>query len=326
MKLAAGILVLLAARVPVAAAPAPVVYADDGITIRAAVAEAGSTAIHLGDPLTLIVEAVFDPEEVQIESLDGDWFRRAFADSAAFSLYRTGKPVSSPAGRGDVRLTMQWQFQVVGCPPDTGHCPGAKRYELPLAGVAYRLVSASEPGAASRAARFKPWPGSLAVVPSIRFDPEGDTGIGAVIAGGAWPAPEEPERTGVAASTAMLALGGILLGAGFVAGKRRRPAPRISQVHRNSRWERAVRQLEGGTLEDAAWSDLFRRCLTWYCLDELGRNPCEWLHADAGPTPDAHMNECRKLFNEILGETGVETDRRGALLERFARATGGRIL
>lgn len=325
MKLVVGILVVLAGRVPDAGAVAPIVYVDDRIAVRAAVAEAGTTAMHVGDTLTLVVEAVFDPDEVQVERLDEDWFRRAFAEVAALSLYRSGEQVTASDGRNRVRLTMQWQFQVVACPQEAGHCPGPKHYELPLASVAYRLVSAADSGAASRSARFRPWPGSLTVVPSIRFDAEGDTEIGTVIAGGAWPDPKRPDRTNTAA-TGILILGGILLGSGFIAGKRRRPAPRAAQLHRNSRWERAAVQLEDDTLEDEVWSDLLRRCITWYCLDELRCNPFEWLRADAGRTADDLTAECRDLFHDVLAETGVDVARRSAFRARFARATGGRLV
>lgn len=323
MKLRLGISLLIVASAHAARAAAPVVYADDNITVRAAVAEVGAAAVHVGDTLTLVVELAFDPDEVQVEALNGDWFGRTFADVAPVALYRTGEPSTEPNGRGGVRLTMQWQFQIVGCPPGLGHCPGAKRYELPLAGVAYRLVSAEDRAAANRSARFTPWPDSITVAPSIAFDPAGDTGIDASIPGGAWPAPKTLERPG-AVGAALLAAGGILLVSGLVAGsrRRRRPGGRSPHAHRDSRWERAALRLADDTLDDDAWSDLLRRCLAWYCLDELGRNPVEWLREGAGPPPEPHAADCRTLFLDVLSETGIEAGRRGTFRVRFARVTG----
>lgn len=326
MKFVAGscVLLLLGWQVPVTEAAAPIVYADDSITVHAAVAEAGTEAIHLGDALTLIVEAVFDPDEVQVERLDEEWFRRTFSVAGALALYGSGNPVTASEGGNRIRLTMQWQFQVVGCPHEAGHCPGLKYYELPLASVAYRLASATEPGAGNRSARFRPWPGSLTVLPSIRFETDGHTAIGTAIAGGAWPEPKRADHPHTA-SAALLLLGGVLLGSGLIAGRRRRPMPRASQLHRNSRWERAAMQLEDDTLDDEAWSDLLRRCLTWYCLDELGRNPFEWLRADPGRAPDALTVECRELFYDVLAEPRIDAARRSTFRARFTRATARRI-
>lgn len=321
MKHLAGFLLLAAAWPHTSWAVAPIVYADDHVTVRAEVAEAGSAAVHLGDTLTLVVELAFDPDEVQVETLDESWFRRTFADVAPVSLYRSGQPETAPVSSGGMRLAMHWQFQIVGCPPGLDHCPGAKRYELPLASVAYRLLATGDRVAANRSARFIPWPQSLTVAPSIAFDPEGDTAVDAVIPGGAWPAPKMLERSYMVGGV-MLAAGGIVLASGFVTGRRRRTPEASARLARpDSRCEQAALRLADATLEDEAWSDLLRRCLAWYCLDELGCNPAAWLHG-AGPPPESHAAECRALFLDVLAETGIGAARRDAFRARFARVTG----
>lgn len=316
------VLVLLAAAAAASRAAAPVVYQDDHVEIGAAVVEAGVTAMHLGDELTLVVEAAFDPDNVQVESLGADWFRRVFAGLEAVVLKASAEPQIVAVGRGESRLVARFQFQVVRCPPDLVNCPGTKRYELPLASLEYRLTSASG-AAAERSARFTPWPGRIDLVPAVAFEPAGSIAIADVIPGGAWPSPRSGTDA-MAIDTMMIAAGALLLGAGFVAG-RRRERPHLSGRHapRDRRWQRAARRLEEPALADDAWSDQLRRCITWYCQDELGRNPVEWLRSGAA-TGDPALDACRSLYLDVLAEEGIAPDRRESFRERWAQVTGSR--
>lgn len=320
MLLRVLVLVHLLAGMTAAHAGVPVVYADDHIEIGAAVAEAGAVPMHLGEPLTLVVEASFDPEVVQVESLGADWFRRTFAELRAVSLLAAHAPVTLEGGKRRVRIVSRFQFQLIGCPPDLAHCPGAKRFELPLANIAYRLSSGA--AASERSARFTPWPGRIDVVPAIPFEPADSIALEHVIPGGAWPAPRTMERR-AGAGAAMGLAGALLLVTAVVAGRRRGSGPSSPGRHAASvsRWERAALELADPALADDTWADLLRRCITWYCQDELGRNPVEWVRAaDAGG--DAMMADCRALYLDVLAEERIEKERRESFLGRWARVTG----
>ncbi len=314
------LLVLLAVPATVSRAAVPIVYADDQIEIGAAVLEAGVTAMHLGDELTLVVEATFDPDTVQVESLGADWFRRAFAELGAVTLNASDEPQTRKVGRGEAKLVARYHFQVVGCPPGLADCAGTKRYELPLVSLAYRLTSGTG-AAAERSARFTPWPGRIDLAPAVVFEPAGSKAIADVIPGGAWPSPR-PGPNATAADTVMIAAGVLLLGAGLVAGRRRRERPSLPGRHslRDSRWQRAARELAEPALGDDAWSDQLRRCITWYCQDELGRNPVEWLRSGAA-TDDPAVVACRSLYLDVLAEEGIAPDRRESFRNRWAQVT-----
>ena len=73
-------------------------------------------------------------------------------------------------------------------------------------------------------------------------------------------------------------------------------------------------------MPDDEWSDLLRRCVTWYCMDELGRNPYAWLGAAAGgaDTPAA----AREFFLDVLQQESIDPSRRADYLDRLLGVTG----
>lgn len=315
---------LIWASAPVVAA-LPTVYEDAHVVVHAAVVEAGNEPMHIGDSLTLSVEIAFDREQVQVEAPDGDWFQRSFSSLPGVRLYRSDPMTRMTDAAGRARLAMRWHFQIVDCPEAMPNCPGLKAYELPLMTIAYRISGAAGSEAA-RSTRFTPWPGTITLAPAIAFEAGAEADLAAVLPGGAWP---EPKHAGgaAAAGPVLFAAGGLLLASGLVVGNHRRlrlqAAPRR---HRPvSRFERAAVRLQRPDLSDEEWSDLLRRCVTWYCADELSLNPLDWLRENASHAAydERRTAACRALFLDVLAETGVERERRDAYLERFYAVTGG---
>ncbi|MGH8167809.1 MAG: hypothetical protein ACREQ1_11250, partial [Woeseiaceae bacterium] len=200
-----------------------------------------------------------------------------------------------------------------------------KTYDLPLMTIAYRINAASGSEAA-RSARFTPWPGSVTLVPAIPFEAGAEAELDAVLPGGAWPEPK-PADGGAVAGPVLLAAGGLLLAGGFVAGRQRRFRPQAAtkRHHPASRFERAAVRLQQADLSDEEWSDLLRRCVTWYCVDELSTNPLDWLREPVtyARRDNNDTTACRALFLDVLAESGVEKKRRDAYLRRFHAVTGG---
>jgi hypothetical protein len=316
---------LIWASAPVVAAM-PAVYRDAHVVVHAAVIEAGNEPMHIGDPLTLEVEVAFDREQVQVEAPDSDWFQRAFSSLPSVRLYRSEPMTRATDAAGRSRLAMRWQFQIVDCPEAMANCPGLKAYDLPVMTIAYRLRGSASGSGASRSARFAPWPGTITLVPAIAFEAGADADLAAVLPGAAWPKPKRASG-GIAAGPVLLATGGLLIAGGFVVGKRRRRRPQAAARRHLpvGRFERAAVGLEQSNLSDEEWADLLRRCVTWYCVDEMSINPFDWLREEVSHATLDHgsASACRALFLDVLAETGVERGRRDAYLNRFHAVTGG---
>ena len=125
LRLAVIALALAATNVS-ANAPAPIVFEDNYVTVHAGLLEAGSKAVHLGDPLSLVIEVVFDARQVQIENLDDDVFQRVFSAIPSIRLYAPAIVKTQEESGDSVRVTGYWRFQVLACPDDMTHCPGPR--------------------------------------------------------------------------------------------------------------------------------------------------------------------------------------------------------
>lgn len=314
---------LLATSGAATAQSGPTVYQDNYISVRAKIAEAGIQPVHIGDALSLYIEVVFDARQVQIENLDDDVFQRAFAGTPNIRLYEAGVIDTQTDSADQVRVMGHWRLQILDCPADMGNCPGNKSYELPTMTISYQLTDTAGSSADVRSARFRPWPGTIAVAAAIAVMPQAGTEISDILPGGAF---AEPEPAGNAASiTALLLTAGTLLFAlGFIATMRPQHSERVGiRPHRiDTRWENALVRLRDDSLVDAEWSDLLRRCLTWYCVDELGRNPYTWLGAAASDAADQETSAARDFFLDVLHEESTERDKRGEYLNKLLELTG----
>jgi len=316
---------LLPAAAPAFAQSAPTVYEDEYVTVRAGIVEAGRQPVHPGDAVSLVIDVVFDARQVQIENLGDELFQRAFAGSPSMRLYAPGVSETANEPGERVRVRGQWRLQILDCPADMPSCPGAKAYELPIMTISYQLAGGAAGGTDSRSARFRPWPGTLAVASAIAVMPTAGTELTDVLPGGAF-APPEPVAQASAASTLLLAAGALLFATGFFATLRQRHPQRmpVRHHHNDTRWEHAFARLRDDSVPDDEWSDLLRRCLTWYCIDELGRNPYSWLGAAASDAARsaAGASATRDFFLDVLRQENIAREERSAYLDRLQRLTG----
>jgi hypothetical protein len=88
-----------------------------------------------------------------------------------------------------------------------------------------------------------------------------------------------------------------------------RPSP--EPASNANRWQQALAGLQNQDLPDDRWADLLRRCASWYCIDELGRNP---------HTPLA--TEFDRFFADLLNEASISAGSRSDFLGRFLNITG----
>jgi len=317
-----GILLLLSMLlVTPAYAGVPVVYEDEHVVVRAGVKQAGARALHIGDPLDLLVEVEFDPARVQVENLDDDFFQRAFAASPAFRLYRPVSLAAIEAGGGRLRLAASWTFNVLACPAGMSSCAGEKHYELPIITLGYQL-NAGNTGGDGRAARFRPWPERLSLAPALALADDSDPALADALPGGAWP--DALALSSASTTAAVLAgVGLLLLVASTLEAFRRDHGhlPTVRLHHKATRWEHCLAGLGETGLADDEWSDLLRRGVNWYCLDELGTNPCTWLASASAPT-DAAEKAWRAFFVEVLEQRGVSAQDRADYLRRFRHLAG----
>lgn len=313
-------LVLLQAGTAPADPVVPVVHQDEFLTISAGVPEVGTRPVHVGDPLSLLVEVEFDAARLRIEALDAAWFQRAFADRAAFKLQSDPVLARTEAAGGHTTIRGSWTFQILACPMGLQQCAGNKSYELPLIDVAYQLVNESGEAMNDKSVRLRPWPGTLAVTPALNVATGSPDEFAGAFPGGAYQEalPVESRR----GSALLAAMAGVLmLGAGIRGSRRRktRPAAALPAARTLTRWQAVLARLRTEALSDDEWADTMRRCITWYCLDEKSTNPCAWLENGAldaalAPAPLAGLHA---LYSDILHEDAVAPPRRQTWIDRF---------
>ncbi len=299
----------------------PIVYEDDYVTVHAGLSESGSSAVHLGDPLSLVITVVFDAGQVQVENLDDKIFQRAFSDSPSIQLHSSATVTTEQDSDGRVRATGKWRLQVLGCPDDLVTCPGFRSYELPIMSVAYQLVGDAGTSADGRAARFRPWPGRIDVAPAVAIVPESGATINDILPGGAYDSQQPLGEIAPSRLLLFVAATILLLTAFFARARGHRPQTRTSRpIDSNSRWEQTLVRLSNDALSDAEFSDLLRRSITWYCLDELGQNPYTWLgeSVDLANTPPG----VHELFMDVLQQQAIGPGRRTHYRDLLFSATG----
>jgi len=296
-----------------AAQSVPQVYQDEYVAIRSGVAEIGLRPIHLGDALSFIIELEFDGSQVRVESLDEDFFLRTFASSENISMH--GSPLITHEDRGErhIMLRASWPFQILGCPDGLADCRGDKHYQLPVITISYQLIDDAAAVVNDKSVRFRPRPGSLAVVSALA-SPHGPAGeFLDYFPGGAHPDVLLVEGRRAASLAAIIA-GVLLLVVGFNnRSPQHMPAQRAAQSHAPAnRWEHALASLRNDSMPDDQWADLLRRCASWYCLDELGLNP----HQESA-------TEFGRFFAELSELESIGSDQRAEHLGRFIRLSSG---
>ena len=328
-RLLALVLSCVAIPVTAAALPAvPVVYQDEHVLVRAGLVETGSQAIHLGDAVSLVVDVEFDAGTVRVETPDDEWFQRALAGVAGIRLYETVAIAEETTKDTRVRIASQWRVQVLDCPADMLSCPGSKSYELPFMTLSYQLAGGTADRIDSRSARFRPWPGRLDVASSIALQPRQGATLTDILPGGAHP-PVLADPGASAAGMWLVAGGALLLLASALRtlGQEAQPARAARGTQpADTRWQHALAATGDAALTPEERSDVLRRAVTWYCLDELDVNPFAWLGpggADAAPA-DATLTGWRELFLDVLGQHSVDAADAKRLADRFEQLGASR--
>lgn len=303
----------LAVSVPAWSDPqVPVVYRDDYVTINAGIVDASRGLLRAGDVLTMDVAIRFDPDITRISELDDDFFVRTFADHSAFQLLGRGNDSAILRRGTEAVLQHRWQFQVLACPDDSGQCPGARQYELPVMLIDYDVTSSPGGRPSQRSARLRPWPEVLTLISAFPDRLPEDAELDNWVPAGAMPLPASATTSGTVAVIS-LAAGGFLLLLVFLRSGRRPGALTAPPAAPVERWQVAAVSLADADLSDVEWIDRYRRSLVWYLLDRKGINPYSRL---APPT----ATDAQRLLEEVSTLTVV--DARQPWLDRLHLAVG----
>jgi hypothetical protein len=280
------------------------VYRDESLVIGAGLTSGGSRVIHFGDELVLAVRVAFDPARVAVGALDASLFESAWPPAAGPYLASVHAERQTDTGPLPERRLALFRFQILACPEsDLPTCPGDRHYAVPEFSLAVEDIGTGT----LRHVRFQPVPESLTVMPSIQLDQENQLfPFQVYFPNGGYPQPlAGRDGTRASLATAGIALafltGGLLMWP-FRKRTDRTAAPAVP------RWRReldALKKTDGS--DDARYLDHLRRCLVWYCNDELAIDPFVWLDLaeraeDAGEAAedDTSLTALRKLFTELL--------------------------
>ncbi len=286
------------------------VYRDDSITVRAGLQGSSSQHVHFGDVLILVIAVSYDPDSVSIQELDAALFTSAWpADNGAQLMdWQVRRDATSESQKERLRAT--YRFQILGCPDDdTPTCPGDRTYALPEFVLGVEDLNASDD--VTRSIRFRPWPETLTVSTTLQTDEEDQLfPFETYFPAGGYPDPlvgEDRIRTSVvtAGITLALLMGGLIMWP-FRSRTQEKTAADMP------RWQLQLQILrEADTTDDAHYLDALRRCLVWYCNDELQLDPFVWLDLaepgdDAGDAAgddsgdDRRHFDLRSLFIDLL--------------------------
>ena len=320
---------MLAAMLPSAARAqdlAAEVYRDDMLTIDAGIIGGGSQVIHFGDALTLAVAVTYDPNRVALEDLDETVFTSAWPPDSGPYLLAAAFDRGSAQGLRSQRVMASFRFQFLDCPDEgTPTCPGDRVYTVPAFTLAYVDLESAEP----RTLTFQPTPQALTVMTTIQRDEENQLfPFEVYFPNGGYPDPlTGKDGTRVSLLTAGLALA-ILTGGIFMWPFRSRNEASASEAE--PRWRTQLKALRhADSADEARYLDGLRRCLVWYCNDELGVDPFVWLDLaergdEAGHVPedDKGYAKLRALFVELLHNPAGKGDELRSQLENLIAQAG----
>ncbi len=325
MLLKSGLFLMLYTSVAAAQDFVPDVYQDEYVTIRSGVMESGKKPITLGDRLTLAIEVDFKSNEVLVESLNDEIFRRNWGSEKGLSLINSPVVTLTDHGGGLTTMRADFQFQVIDCPAEQPSCPGHKVYALPVISLGYQIIDSSGAVVNNKSVRFNAWPGTLVVTQVLPVKSEGLAEFATYFPDGGYSgsvAYTEKYTGGLWVSLA----GGLLLLSSFVPALfSTAQSPRRADGYKKTgtRWESILNLLqdEKRTISDEEWSDLVRRCATWYCMDEHSFNPYTWLVIpDSGQSRP--LQDFKPYFIDVLNQESIDKARRAGFLLRFRQLAG----
>jgi hypothetical protein len=299
------------------------VYRDEDITIHAGVSELPGRIIHFGDVLPLVVDVTYDSDTVSVDELNDDFFTAAWPEGDEPVLVRRTTSRRSGPGRSVERLQTVFRFQILDCPGQQWTCPGTREYLLPEFSLHYRIVDGGTTAGTTESLRFRPWPSVLTVSPAIPLDEEDQLyPFKKYFPTNAYPDPvsgsdRRPESLGFVGIGMAALLGGILMWPFRL--KKSSPFAAKSQA----RWQDLLQELQDDDAADEKrYFDRLRRCFVWYCTDELGMDPFDWMrHAGDGfdEQGDEKLANLRSLFVELLhNPTGQGPELRTRLSDLIA--------
>lgn len=298
--------------------PSTEVYQDEHVTIHAAVAGVEGQILHFGDVLTLVMEVVPHSSGLELREPDGDDFTDAWPESATIHLLDHWTSVDSASGRTAEVTRVVYDFQILACPDGEALCRGTRRYEFPELTLRYQAIDEAGEVIGKQVVQFRPWPEGLmissalplgkndALFPFTTYFPAGAYPDGL-------PGKQGHIALGLIAGGIVASLGGVLLlplKFGMRSRLRVKPIPR---------WQHLLEQLQAGEVEgDQRFFDTLRRCLVWYCVDELAVDPFAWLERTdeaSGEAADEKLSAYRSLFLDLLHH---RHEQREALLEQLS--------
>ena len=280
------------------------VYQDADMAIHASVPELTSSAIHFGDLLSLVVDVAYNSGRVSVEPLDDGFFRDVWPEGDGPVLLDWQSSRNSHSGRYTDELHSVFRFQILDCPGEELTCAGDREYQFPEFNLTYRVVDVDEAADTTKTLRFRPWPSRLIVSSAIPLDEEDQLHpFQTYFPTGAYPDPlSGSDRTGkslgIAGVGMAVMLGGVLMWP-FGSKQGRRFATKSS-----SRWRKLFQELQDDDEVDGTrFLDSVRRCLVWYCTDELDIDPFDWLHRseyESEKQADESLMSLRSLFIDLL--------------------------
>jgi len=304
----------------------PDVYQDEYISVRAGVIETEHKPIHFGDALTLVVEVDFNDREVLIETLGEDFFRKNWGAEKGLNLRGapTVEKVNMSSGKSGLRAS--FSFQILDCPRELTSCAGHKPYEIPLFTLGYQIVDGSGDVQNNKSVRFRPWPGKVMLTQALHIPHHAIEEFTTYFPGGAYPKTlnmSESQSGGLW----IILVGGLLFLTSFTPRLFGDDVPYLVEQTRKpgKRWDKVLAGLqdESSQYSDEEWADHLRRLVMWFSLDELGINPCVYLHDDSVAIATERLDKgFREFFFDVINQESITSARRNEFLSRFEQHAG----
>lgn len=314
----------LPAPLPAAQAPSAArVFGNEYVSVQAELDDLSGQIVHFGDVLTLSLDIAYDPDKVRVKQPDSAFFTKAWPQSRGPYLLDQKVRVQAASGAEPALIHAAYRFQILACPDEQQVvCRGTRQYALPDFTLEYQVMDGGDEDAGTESASFRPWPPTLIVTSAIPLGEEGELFLfSKYFPNGGYPGPlsgtnESDVSLGLLTGGLVFLLGGVLMSPfGFLKKKRFGVKP-------PARWEQLLQRLRSEQFEDDAhFLDAYRRCLIWYCNDELDLDPFDWIRRPEeapanGQGDDEEHVELHKLFiDAIHNPAGQHQD----LLERLDR-------
>ena len=278
------------------------VYTDDNISIESGIVDLESKILHFGDVLSLVVNITYKNNMIPIAEITPALFTDAWPEGQGAYLLEHNSVITS--GSTPVSSN-EFRFQILACPDEEVLCRGTRQYLIPEFSFSFQILDESGTEVSVETVQFRPWPPTVMIGSAIPLGEEGELNtFPTYFPTGAFPDPlsgkDDDTSSSLIAGSLFLLLGGILMSpfSFFKSGS--------SVQKTKTRWEEIQEQLHAGAFEDDAHLlDAIRKCLVWYCVDELDIDPFYWVkHQEEVSSKQQkgteEFEEYRKLFIDVL--------------------------